>query len=277
MKNKLVIFGHILVICSMIMAFPAHLLAAESASFLLYDELPNYAQRGPQEATSFLLNEDGLTWVALPVVGSHFQIVSGPPLPVSSSSSSSVSTSSVSSEASRPQGGGRREREGELPPSAPSAPTGTSSSSSTQSIPSSAPFMPSLGQADRLHQAPSLRPRADYGTAAAYQSSQGSDRAEQGTPGSCSLDSYFFYRDNCQLSDFDREVVVCVYRLYLVKLPDFSLLGTWGGVEIILHLADILLVLLGILLIGIALFFKWHRSDRQHQHKKYSRHSRRKR
>jgi len=56
--------------------------------------------------------------------------------------------------------------------------------------------------------------------------------------------------------------VVCVYRLYLVQLPDISLLGTWGGAEIILHPTDILLIILGTVMIGIGTFLKWRQWGR---------------
>ena len=110
MKQITVIFGIVLTLAGSAVPPSSSVLAAESASYILYDETPNYAQRGPSASEHYLLNEDGLTWVALPVVSPHFQIVSGPPSAISSSSSSnssavSLSASSVSSE--EHHGGGR--------------------------------------------------------------------------------------------------------------------------------------------------------------------------
>lgn len=53
--------------------------AAESASFRLYDEHPNYADRNAAESSSFQMNEAGETWVALPLSSGNFQIVTAPP------------------------------------------------------------------------------------------------------------------------------------------------------------------------------------------------------
>ncbi|MDD5751543.1 MAG: hypothetical protein PHS73_03420 [Candidatus Peribacteraceae bacterium] len=284
MKQKLVIIALLLMAGLPVLVLPSEGRAAESASFLLYDEVPNYVQRGPHASENFQLDEDGITWIALPVASTNFQIVSGPPpASASSSSASSVSVSSAASEASSPQGGGRRERGEETHPSAPPAPESMSSSSSAQSMPSSAPFQPSPRQEDLLPQAPSLPPRTDAGTAAGPSPQEFDYIVERGMRGPLPLDAYFFYGDNCQLSTSPvrnavspAQEVVCVYRLYLIKLPDVSLLRTWRGVEIILHLADILLVILGVLLICIALVLKRRRSDRQHQCKKRPRHSRRK-
>lgn len=284
MNTKNVIFGIILTVAGCAVLSPVSVRAAESASFILNDAMPAYAERGPAASEHYLLNEDGLTWVALPVASTHFQIVSGPPVVSSSSSSSSVSVSSASSASSNQQGGGgRRGEEGEQHPSAPPEPGGTSSMSSTQSMSSqgmssSAPVELSPPP-DYFPQAPSLHPRADHGTTTAASQSSSSQRseriAEQEVPNPLSLDAYF-YGDNCQLTDSPvknaaspaREVV-CVYRLYLVQLPDISLLGTWGGAEMILHLMDILLILLGVLLIGIGTFLKWRQSERRRpSHKK---------
>lgn len=265
MKYKLVIFALLLTLGGGVLIAPSEGYAAESTSFILQEET---------------------TWVPLPSASTHFQLVSGLPSVSSSSSNSSLSVSSASSasEASDAQGGGRRSGGEEPDPSASSAPSETSSRSSIQSIPSSAPFKPSPSQTDHVPQTPSLHLRADHGTAAAYQSLQGSDRiVEQETPSSRSSDAYS-YGDNCRLSESpvrnaassDKEVV-CVYRLYLVKLPDISLLRTWGGTELILHLTDILLIILGFLLILLAgVFHKRQRSRKQQrpphrQHKHSSR------
>ncbi|MFA7681796.1 MAG: hypothetical protein WCX61_02075 [Candidatus Peribacteraceae bacterium] len=53
--------------------------AEESSSFVLYHEFPNYDQRGAEESQNFRMNEDGITWVASPLVGSSFQITTAPP------------------------------------------------------------------------------------------------------------------------------------------------------------------------------------------------------
>lgn len=82
--------------------------AAESASFQLYDSFPNVGNPAPDLGHSFLMNENGVTWVAQPVTSQHFQIVAGPAVSSSSSSivSSAASASSVSSAA--PAAGGHR-------------------------------------------------------------------------------------------------------------------------------------------------------------------------
>lgn len=124
MNTKIVIYALLLLSGGGALAAPEAGRAAESTSFRLYDELSNFAERTPQTSTSFVLNENGLTWTQLPVVSSHFQIVSAPP-PSSSPSSSSVSSSSSSSSASSKQpAGGHRGRGTTRGGTAPSVPHG---------------------------------------------------------------------------------------------------------------------------------------------------------
>ncbi|MDD5041292.1 MAG: hypothetical protein PHX87_03405 [Candidatus Peribacteraceae bacterium] len=84
-------------------------IAAESASFLLYDSFPGTANAAPDASASYLMNENGVTWVAEPVASTHFQILSEYSV-LSSSSSSSVEQSSTpsSSAAAFPSAGGHR-------------------------------------------------------------------------------------------------------------------------------------------------------------------------
>ncbi|MFH0770985.1 MAG: hypothetical protein V1926_06490 [Candidatus Peregrinibacteria bacterium] len=79
--------------------------AEESASYRLYQEAPNYAVRAPAASPSYLLNENGVTWIALPVASFHYQIVTAPP--ASASSASSASSSSLSTEVPGSTGGHR--------------------------------------------------------------------------------------------------------------------------------------------------------------------------
>lgn len=53
--------------------------AAQSASFRLYDEFPNYAERQSRSSVRFRLNEDGITWERKPLVSGSFRIVTAPP------------------------------------------------------------------------------------------------------------------------------------------------------------------------------------------------------
>ncbi|MAE68581.1 MAG: hypothetical protein QF793_01150 [Candidatus Peribacteraceae bacterium] len=109
-----------------VLLMPVVAFAADSTSFRLYDGVSDIVDQSPLGSTSFSLNEGGETWVAYPISGSNFQIVTAPPVSSSSSSASSVS-SSVSSETEidrQGAGGGRGSnarsvREGVLRPSAP--------------------------------------------------------------------------------------------------------------------------------------------------------------
>jgi len=117
-----------------ILFFGSSASAAESASFKMYDSFPNVSNPGTESSDSFLMNENSVTWVAQPVVSTHFQIVTAPPVSSSSVSSvsSGVSTSSVSS--TSPSAGGHRGNR--IPPVLhPSAEQGSSSSSFASSIP----------------------------------------------------------------------------------------------------------------------------------------------
>lgn len=106
--------------------------AAESASFRLYDSFPNVSNPAPDASDSFLMNENGVTWVAQPVVSTSFQIVTAPPSFSSSSLSSSAGSMEAISSSARPQPGGRRPRAAPSPlHPAPVGPSSASSSSST--------------------------------------------------------------------------------------------------------------------------------------------------
>jgi len=89
---------------------PVSVIAADSDSYRLYDDISNVVDPTPLGSTSFSLNEGGETWVAQPLSGSNFQIVTAPPAASSSSSASSEDSSSVSSEeeTSGGSGGGHR-------------------------------------------------------------------------------------------------------------------------------------------------------------------------
>lgn len=144
MNTKNVIFGSVplrmcramrlgvVVMTLGILLYGSSVSAAESASFQLYDSFPNLSNQGPDRSNVFLLNENGVTWVAQPVASTHFQIVTAPPVSSSSVSSvsSGVSTSSVPS--TSPSAGGHRGNR--IPPVLhPSA--GQSSSASFASSP----------------------------------------------------------------------------------------------------------------------------------------------
>lgn len=107
--------------------------AAQSPSFRLYDSVPNVGTPSPDVSASFLMNENGVTWVAQPVTSSHFMIVTGPLVggsgPHSSASSSVPASGGVSSSSSsvRPSGGHRGNR---IPPALHPSAAGSSASSS---------------------------------------------------------------------------------------------------------------------------------------------------
>jgi len=124
--------GGAIAVCLLASVTVAH--ASESASFRLYDTIPNDGSLGGAASETFLLNENGVTWVAKPVTSAHFQIVTAPPVSSSSASSVSSAVSSASSPAaSHPSGGHRGKR---TPPALhPSA--GQRSSSSFSSSPAS--------------------------------------------------------------------------------------------------------------------------------------------
>lgn len=114
-----------------ILVVPGSVLAADSNSYRLYDDISNVADPAPLGSPSFSLNEAGETWVAQPLSGSNFQIVTAPPVASSSSSASSEESSSSSEEETGggSGGGGRGDRSnpGKTPSGSvstkPSAPT----------------------------------------------------------------------------------------------------------------------------------------------------------
>jgi hypothetical protein len=80
--------------------------AAESTSYMLYDDVGNIAEDGPKQSTNYLLNEDVATWRAMPGISTSFQIVLAPP---ASSPASSLSSSVSSTSEGVTEGGGRRD------------------------------------------------------------------------------------------------------------------------------------------------------------------------
>jgi len=76
MKFNIITIG---LISAIFLTFSPSVQAEQSASFQLYHETPNYAQRGSADSDSFQMNEDGVTWTAMPLTGSNFQIVTAPP------------------------------------------------------------------------------------------------------------------------------------------------------------------------------------------------------
>jgi len=123
--------GIVIMMLGMVSAVPIAS-AAESASFRLYDSFPNVSNPAPDASDSFLMNENGVTWVAQPVVSTSFQIVTAPPSSSSSSLSSSAGSMEASSSSARPQPGGRRPCAAPSPlHPAPVEPSSASSSSST--------------------------------------------------------------------------------------------------------------------------------------------------
>ena len=92
--------------------FIAPALALESASYRLYDTLSNYGTTGaPDSSTNYLLNENGVTWYALPVESAHYSVVTVPPSAASSiSSAASLIASSASPTSVHPSGGRRPTR-----------------------------------------------------------------------------------------------------------------------------------------------------------------------
>lgn len=108
---------------------PLVVLAADSSSFTLYDEVSDIADGSPLGSNSFSLNEAGETWIAYPLTGSNFQIVTAPPAQSSSVATTSSSSSSSSSEETGGGGSGGHRGAGTnknppvyTPPSKPSAP-----------------------------------------------------------------------------------------------------------------------------------------------------------
>jgi len=110
----------------MVLLVPSYSFAADSSSFRLYDGVSDIADSSPLGSTSFSLNEGGETWVAYPITGSNFQIVTAPPAAVSSSSSSTTSSTAASIDDSGGGSGGGGHRGGRTnegyTPSKPSAP-----------------------------------------------------------------------------------------------------------------------------------------------------------
>ena len=103
---------------------PLTAIAAESASFRLYPAIPGESDTGPQTSGSFSLNENGSTWIKLPLVSTSFQLVTAPPTPSASSVSSAASSSSAATITAKGGGRGSR-RQGGGPPrhAAPDEPT----------------------------------------------------------------------------------------------------------------------------------------------------------
>lgn len=95
--------------CSLLLAVPSSVNAAESATYTLYEntETVDSVTLG---SDSFSLNEAGETWTAFPLKSTTFQVVTAPPTQESESSSSASSTASSQSadtSAEQPSGGHR--------------------------------------------------------------------------------------------------------------------------------------------------------------------------
>lgn len=104
--------------------------AAESNSFILYDEFPNYGERAQQDSDRYQLNEAGITWNQLPVKGSTYQVVTAPPVAEPESSTGGDDGGTTGNGSGTEGGGGGRRGDG---------PTPTSNSSQSQqssSVPS---------------------------------------------------------------------------------------------------------------------------------------------
>ncbi|MBT5236898.1 hypothetical protein HOL63_00830 [Candidatus Peregrinibacteria bacterium] len=107
---------------------PLVVLAADSSSFTLYDEVSDIADGSPLGSNSFSLDEAGETWIAYPLTGSNFQIVTAPPAQSSSVATSSSSSSTSTEETGGGGTGGHRGHETNknppvyTPPTKPSAP-----------------------------------------------------------------------------------------------------------------------------------------------------------
>ncbi len=72
-----------LVIIAGTLAAPTVVHASESTSYRLYHTtFTGYDTGRPSDSSSFRMNENGLTWNKLPLVGSSFQIVTAPPVAV---------------------------------------------------------------------------------------------------------------------------------------------------------------------------------------------------
>jgi len=124
MKNKT--YTHILAMISalsLLYGVPSTR-AADSSSFTLYDDVSGVVDGSPLGSNSFSLNESGETWIAYPLTGSTFQIVTAPPTQDSSSSSSSSSSVSSSEQTDGGGSGGHRGSgtNTQKPPTAPSSP-----------------------------------------------------------------------------------------------------------------------------------------------------------
>lgn len=91
---------------------PAILQAANSPSFVLYDDQNNFAQYNFGDSTNFNMDDSGQTWELKPRTSTSFKIVSTPPATASSSSSSSAapasSSQATSTDDNSATGGGRR-------------------------------------------------------------------------------------------------------------------------------------------------------------------------
>jgi len=95
--------------------------AEESASFRLYNDTPNYANRDSGTASSFQLLEGGVTWLAAPLVGPSYQVVTAPPAAAQEPSGGEELPSGAGEEegGGGGEGAGRRAR-----PSSEGAPSG---------------------------------------------------------------------------------------------------------------------------------------------------------
>lgn len=119
---------------ALLITSPITVLAADSSSFTLYDGVSDIVDVSPLGSNSFSLDESGETWIAYPLTGNNFQIVTAPPAQSSSVSTSSSSSSSSDQETVGGSGGHRGHGTNTNQPS-PTTPTKPSAPDPKPSIP----------------------------------------------------------------------------------------------------------------------------------------------
>ena len=129
---------------------PSSVHAADSASFTLYDDVSDVVDGSPLGSNSFSLNEAGETWIAYPLTGGNFQIVTAPPAQSSSVESSSSSSVSSSEQSGGGGSGGHRgsgtqtQNPSAAGSSSPTIPTKPSASDTSESSTASDPVIPDI-------------------------------------------------------------------------------------------------------------------------------------
>ncbi len=144
-----------------LLTFHTGALAAESTSYKLYNEFPNYGARDAGASPSYQMDESGISWYGVPLTGSTYQIVTGTPVVEESTSSggnddSGGSTSSTDHSGRRPRPIYESSSSESQVSSASSRPRPALSSSSSSStvpfetidfVPGTAPEIPDTGNA----------------------------------------------------------------------------------------------------------------------------------